>query len=348
MRKGKGRSGLAAVLVCLLVATLCAPSVQARGTVILKMATPAPDGTIWHKALMEMGEEWKNATEGTVTLRVYAGGVAGDESATVRKMRIGQLDAATLTVAGLSEIDPAFQVLGMPLFYESYQELDHVLAALEPTLKSKLESKGYVFLGWAYAGWAYFFSTEPVRQAGDLKKLKIFTSAGEDRMVQLYKDNGFRPVALSPTDILVGLETGMIEALPTPPLAALLLQWFRATPYMLDEGLAPVVGCFVASQRGWNKVPAGHQQTLMRAAGGATKRLRNEVPGQDAKSLEEMKSRGLTVTKLEGLRAEEWHALATEFAEKMRGKLVPQDIFDVAVKARSEFRKQASSAGGSD
>ncbi len=343
-----GHSHLTHMLLWLLLGLLCIPVASARGSVIVKMATRVPDGSIWHKRLKEMGQQWSQSTEGTVSLRLYAGGVAGDESAMVRKMGLGQLDAATLTVVGLAEIDPAFQVLGMPLFYESYEELDHVLAALEPTLKKKLEARGYVFLSWAYAGWAYFFSTEPVRQAEDLKKLKIYTSAGEDRMVQLYKSNGFRPVALATTDILVGLQTGMIEVLPTPPVAALLLQWFRSTPYMLDEGLAPVVGCVVATRRGWNKIPANYQRSVLRSAERLGKRLRQEIPSQDQKSLEEMKTRGLTVTKIHKNKIAEWQTLARSFADKMRGTLVPQDIFDLALQARKEFQMRTASAGGSD
>jgi TRAP-type C4-dicarboxylate transport system substrate-binding protein len=324
-------------------------STGARGGVIVKLATVAPDGSVWHKGLMEMGQEWKQSTEGLVSLRVYAGGVTGDESAMVRKMRIGQLDAATLTTVGLSEIDQAFQVLGMPLFYGSYEELDHVLQKLEPTLKKKLDAKGFVFLNWAYAGWAHFFSTEPVRNLADLKKLKLFTSSGEDRMVQLYKDAGLRPIALSQTDILAGLETGMIEVLPTPPLAALLLQWFRSTPYMLEEGLAPVVGCVVVNKRAWNKISASNQRALLRSAQRLEERLRQEIPSQDQESLKEMKARGLKVTQLDKKKQDEWYGMARDLAEKMRGKLVPGEIFDMALEARSEFQKPASSAeGGSD
>ena len=113
-----GHSHLTHMLLCLLLGLLCIPVASARSSVIVKMATPVPDGSIWHKGLKEMGEQWGQSTEGTVSLRLYAGGVAGDESAMVRKMGLGQLDAATLTVVGLAEIDQAFQVLGMPLFYE--------------------------------------------------------------------------------------------------------------------------------------------------------------------------------------------------------------------------------------
>lgn len=336
------------VVWCVLLGLLCIPVASARNSSIVKMATPAPDGSIWHQGLKEMGQQWSESTGGVVSLRIYAGGVAGDESAMVRKMGLGQLDAATLTVVGLAEIDPAFQVLGMPLFYESYEELDHVLAALEPTLKRKLEARGYIFLSWMYAGWAHFFSTEPVREVGDLKKLKIYTSAGEDRMVQLYKSNGFRPVALATTDIMVGLQTGMIEVLPAPPVGALLLQWFRSAPYMLDEGLAPVVGCVVATRRGWSKIPADDQRRVLRAAERLGKRLRLDIPLQDEKSLAEMKTRGLTVTAIKKNKAEEWQLMVRSFAEKMRGTLVPQEIFDLALLARKEFRRQPASVGGSD
>lgn len=325
------------VFICCVALSLLSPA-TASGAVVVKMATIAPDGTVWHRGLQQMGQEWAEASGGEIKLRIYAGGVAGDEAGIVRKMRIGQLDAATLTGVGLQEIDEAFQVLGMPLFYRSYEELDHVLKALEPVLRQKLEAKGFVFLNWVYAGWAHFFSTEPIRSVDDLKRLKVFAAAGEDRLVQLYKDAGFRPVALSQNDILVGLETGMIEVLPTPPLAALLLQWFRSTPYMLDEGLGPVVGCVVVTKRGWNKIPAARREALIASAERFEARLRLEIPRQDAESIELMKKRGLHVLSLDASKASDWQRVARSFSEKMRGTLVPSGIFDVAATARKNFR----------
>ena len=109
----------------LLIFTLVLPALAAapaEARVVVKMATLAPDGSVWDDLLSEMGAEWQEATGGEVALRIYAGGVAGDEPDLIRKMRIGQLHAAALTIGGLSELDPAFQIFEIPMFLESYGE----------------------------------------------------------------------------------------------------------------------------------------------------------------------------------------------------------------------------------
>ncbi len=303
-------------------AAFCLSSVPASA-VSLKLATLVPEGSIWDKALREMGDQWKRETQGRVSLRIYAGGVAGSESDILRKMRIGQLQAATLTVTGLEQIDPSFGVLSMPLFYDSFEEYLHVLDALSPRLEAKLEAKGYVLLHWGYGGWARFFSRAPVRNIEDLRKQKIYVTAGGDGMFAMWRDNGFRPVALAPTDIMTGFQTGMIDVVATTPLAALSLQWFRQASFMQETGLAPLGGATIVKLRDWNKIDEADRKLLLAHASALEERLRKEIPEQDLIAIEEMSKRGLTVTPAD--RSAEWHSTATRLAESMRGKLVPAE-----------------------
>ena len=85
----------------------------------IRLATLVPTGTTWHKALLEMGNTWKKNTDGRVTLTVFADGQQGDESTTVKKMRLETLRRRFLTAAGLAELDEAFNVFAMPFFFES-------------------------------------------------------------------------------------------------------------------------------------------------------------------------------------------------------------------------------------
>ncbi len=180
------------------------------------------------------------------------------------------------------------------------------------------------------------FTKKPVQTVDDLKKIKLYTSAGNDRMVQWFKANGFEPRAMAMTDIMTGLTTGMIEGLPTPPLAALLFQWYRQPPYMLDIGLAPIVGANVITRKTWNAISEADRAKLLAAADGVEKRLQADVPKQDASAVAEMTKRGLTVTKATG---PEWRTQLDSLAKTMRGEMVPPDVFDAALKARDEFRK---------
>jgi TRAP-type transport system periplasmic protein len=339
-------SSLVLTLMTVLVVTLGAR--LAAAPVLIAIASSAPANSLWDKVLQEMGQDWQTASAGNVRLRVMR--AQGDESTIIRKMQISnQLQAATLTGIGLSEIDPAFNVFGIPLFYDSYDEFFAVQDALTPILKARLDAKGLVLVHWGHAGWVQVFSKKPAQTIGELKAMKLFTSAatGDDAMVQWYKNNGFRPVPLAATDMAASLQQGMIEVVPAPPLVAFALMWYTSTPYMLDLGLAPLTGATVVTKKAWNNVPEADRPKLLDAALKAQKRLRTEVPGQDAGAVTEMTKKGLKVIKADvSSPKSEWRVEAEKFASSMRGGIVPADLFDAAIKERENYRKQHPPKGG--
>jgi TRAP-type C4-dicarboxylate transport system substrate-binding protein len=309
----------------------------AQAQTAIKLATIVPEGSVWDKNVKQMGEEWKTATGGRVTVTVFAGGSQGDEPQILRKMRVDALQAAAFTAVGLGSIDASFNLFDIPFFFESYDELNYVTDKLTPEIRKRVEAKGFVLLNWGGGGWAQVFTKKPVQTVEDLKSVKLYTSAGNDRMVQWFKANGFQPRAMAMTDIMTGLTTGMIDGMPSPPLGALMFQWYRQTPYMLDLGLAPIIGANVITAKTWKAIPDADKPKLLAAADGVEKRLRVEIPKLDESSVAMMTKNGLTVTKAAG---PEWKTQLDGLAKTMRGEMVPPEIFDLAVKARDEFRKK--------
>ena len=323
-------------VAALVVVSTRVPSAQ---TTTVKLASVVPEISIWANSLRQMSTEVSQQTGRRVTLTVFLGGSQGDEPTVLRKMRLDALQAAALTGIGLGSIDSAFNVFDVPFFFESYDELNAVTAALTPTLAKRLDAKGYVLVNWGNGGWTQIFTKKPVKTVDELKKSKLWTSAGNDRMVQWFKANGFEPRAMAMTDIMTGLTTGMVEAVPTTPIAALGYQWYKQTPNMLDIGLAPVVGATVVTKKAWNAISAADRSTILALAAGVQKRLEAEVPKTEAAAIAEMQRRGLTVTKASG---PEWRKEVDGLAATMRGEMVPKDMFDLALKARDAYRKQHS------
>ncbi len=215
MKSSLRASRFTLVLAAGLLAAAAATPAAAKD--VLKLATLAPQGSVWDNALREMGARWTKESAGAVELRIYPGGVAGDEADVVRKIRIGQFQGAALTVTGLAEIDSAFAAFEIPMLFESWDEVDRVLAKLRPELERRLAEKGYVLLLWGHGGWVHLFSRQPIRGVDDLKKQKLFVWAGDDAQVQQWRKNGFQPVALAATDVAMGFQTRMIDVLPTTP-----------------------------------------------------------------------------------------------------------------------------------
>lgn len=308
------------------------------GAQVLKVASLVPDGSVWDQVLEQQAETWEAATDGRLDVRLYPGGVAGDDPAVVRKMRIGQFQAAALTIQGLIEIDEGFRVFALPQFYASQEELLHVLDALEPLLRARLEDKGFVLVNWGFAGWARFYSKRPIRTPEDLRSQKLFLWGGEERSMRIYRSHGLQPVGVAGTDVTLALQTGMIECIATPPLVALTLQWFRQVGYQLDVPVAPLVGATVVTTRAWSGLSAADRAAVLRTSETAERRYEEEVPAQEARAIEAMQERGLTLTSPAPESQAEWEALAEALAREYRGELVPAEVFDAAVQARNEFR----------
>lgn len=204
-----------------------APPVSAQTIQTIKLGTVAPEGSPWHRIVREMGDAWSKATGGKIQLRIYPGGVAGDDPDMIRKMRVGQLQAAMLTAQGLAQVVPDIRALEMPLLLTNYEELDYVKERITPRLEPLFEAQGFTVLNWGEAGWVYFFTQKPVVRPEDLKPLRLFIWSGNDTTyMSAWKDAGYNPVPIPATEILTGLQSGLINAFVAPPIAALSFQWF--------------------------------------------------------------------------------------------------------------------------
>ncbi len=341
MRNLKALSLIGSALSLLLLLGLASPQRSQ-----IKLATLVPDGSVWDKTFKKMGAEWQRDTGGRVSLRVYPGGVAGDESDIIRKIRIGQLQAASLTVTGLSSIEPSFQLFETPLFFDSHAELEYVLERVTPQLKLRLEEKGFVLLHWGHAGWIHLFSKKPVTKLDDLRQQKQWVWAGDNHMVQWWKENGFKPVPLAVPDIPTGLQTGLVEAIPTTPLAALGLQWFRSTPYMLDYGVVPYLGGTVVSQKVWERISEADRVKVLEAAQRAEAYLNVEVPKQEADAIKQMSERGVTLTQPDSRGPKsDWGIAAADFTEQLKNDPELSEFFKTVIGFRDEFRARADKQG---
>jgi TRAP-type C4-dicarboxylate transport system substrate-binding protein len=331
----------AARSVSALVVALGVTAVLHAQTFTIKMATIVPANSTWHKALLEMGAAWSKATGDRVALRVYEGGTQGDERSVIRMLRPGvdQMQSSLLTLPGLAEIDDAFNVFGMPFFFQTDEEAMHVRNKLTPLFEKRLEAKGLKLLVWGSGGWVQLFSKMPIKTLDEVKKAKLYTSEGDDKMVNWYKNNGFNPVAIRSADIPGALKTGMINAVPMPPYPASVLQIFQDAKYMLDVRLAPLLGAIVVTNTAWNKVSVEDRAKLLEAARAFEKNMDAAAPSQDAGAVTAMVKRGLTVTPLDPKARAEFQAAAEKLVTSARGTMVPEDVFNQAIQERDAFRK---------
>ena len=312
-------------------------------TVVVKFASLAPKGSAWDQSIRETDRQWRKASGGKVRMRIFSG-TLGDESDIMRRVRIGQIDAATVTTAALNDIDPAIRAMHIPMAFATEEELDYVWWRLTGRLEKVLLDKGYVVLNWATAGWVYFFTNAPVQRIQDLKEQKLFIwTTGESAIEEkLWKRMGFRPVPLSTVDILPGLQTGMITAFQAPPIIALGNQWFPFAGWLVDLKWAPVMGATVISARTWRRIPPELRDILMTIARKTGDEMIKVIRDLERDAVRAMVKRGLKVVPVPPDALQGWRTQTETIYPAIRGPIIPAEYFDEALRLRDEYRITAA------
>ena len=324
------------LLATLAVAGLAVSAVAAPK---LKLGTLAPVGTSYHKTLMAMAETGRKESGGTVDLNIFAGGKLGGEAEMVGLMQVNSLQASMLTAVGLAEIEPGVTGLqNIPMGFHSLSEVDYVGDRLRPLLEERMAQKGFVVIFWVDSGWVRFFAKQPIHRPDDLRKLKLFSWSGNPAQVELYQSAGFDAKALETADIVPGLQTGLIDAVPLPPFFAMAAQVDTRAPYMLELNWAPLVGALVVRKETWEKIPAEIREKLRESAVRAGAEIKATGRREMEESVVAMEKRGLKVEKVSPAVEAEWRTISEAVYPKIRGKLVPADIFDETMRLLAECR----------
>jgi TRAP-type C4-dicarboxylate transport system substrate-binding protein len=326
------RSAAALLAVAALFA---AASLQA---LTIKMGSLAPTGSPWETGIREIGAEWARLSNNAVTLKLYAGGIVGDEPDMIRKIRIGQLDAAAITVSGLNGIFSGVKALSYPLFIRTDEELDYVLGKMKPFFEREIEKRGFRVVMWAPAGWVYFYSRYPIVTPDDLKKQKLWVWVGDPDEVQAWQSSGFHVVPLPSTDIMTSLQGGMIDALVASPLVAASSQYFGIAQNQTSLRLAPMFGAAVVSNQVWAKVPRDLQPKLIEAAQKVADALVPQLQKADEDAIVVMKKYGLKINAVPPAAEEQWRTFVAKGFEMLVGKTFDRESLELARGYLAEYR----------
>lgn len=310
----------------------------------IKLGTLAPKGSPWFENLQDMVADWGEASDGRIKVRIYPGGSIGDERDMVRKMQIGQLQGAVLTSEGLSIIAPEILALQLPMMFETDGELDYVRNRMSAEFEAIFEARGYKILNWGDIGWARLFSREPVVVMDDLRKQKLFTWAGDPELAEGYKMQGFNIVPLPVPEIFSGLQSGLIDAVYSPPVASLSYQWFGIANNMTELRVLKQIGATVVTLKTWNKIRPGIRDEVLAAAVAAGDNSRQKIRDFENEAIRVMEQHGLAIHTMTPEQAKEWETSARESWSVYTRSAVSPELVARVEGLRDEYRQQRASA----
>ena len=275
----------------LVLASLLAGSVESA---TLKIATLSPEGSDWMKVLRLSAKEIEEKTSGNVKLKIYPGGVMGDDKAVMRKMRIGQLQGAVLTSGGLVNSYKDIGIYGLPMLFRSQAEVDLTRAQIDEVLMEGLAAKGFMGFGLAGVGFAYPMSQVAATNVSEVRKMKIWTPDNDLGALTAFEAFNISPIPLPYGDVLMGLQTGLINGIAAPPVGTLLLQWHTQVSYALDLPLLYVYGSFVISNKAFKKLSTEDRQTVSNVLNAAVKQVDRAAKQDDQKAKKALSGQGIS------------------------------------------------------
>ena len=291
----------------------------------IKIATVAPDGTAWMRELRAAAESIKTKTVDRVEIKFYPGGVMGDESAVMRKMKIGQLQGGAFTGGEISAVVKDAQIYSLPFLFKTQDEIDKVRADLDPLLKKSFEQAGYEALGITGGGFAYLMSVKQIKNKDDLKAAKVWVPQGDHVAEAGFKAGGVTPIPLPLADVYTSLQTGLIDTAASTPSGAIAFQWHTKIKYMVDLPLTYVVGIIVVDKKVFDGLSAEDQKTVSDEFGNASQRLDKANRDDNTQARDALQKQGITVFKPSADDVAQWDSVGVAARKQLMadGEITP-------------------------
>ena len=310
----------------------------ASKTTVIKLATLAPEGSAWTEIFSNLNTELKEKTNNGVRLKIYPGGVLGDEKDMIRKMYVGQIHGAVLTSAGLSTIFTEMDVFQIPFLFKTYDEVDYVLDKMDSFFKKGFEDKGYILPAWTEGGFIRLMSTKPMASLDDLRKAKVWTWEDAPMAKAIFDEAGISAIPLSLPDVQVGLQTGLVEVVYAPPSGAISLQWFTKTKFITDLPLMYLIGGIVIKKNIFKKLPPDHRQILLELCSKYMDQLKLVVRQENQDAIKVMSKHGVKLIQPSKEQIKEFKAVSARAMSRQVGKSFSKKIKDEVIGYVEEYR----------
>ena len=305
------------MLLVVLAFTMPASALYAK---TIKIATLSPEGTFWMKQMRVGAKEIKQRTQGRVKFKFYPGGVMGNDGNVLRKIRIGQLHGGAVTMGTVSQSTPDSTVYGLPFLFSSLDDAEEIRKTTDPILRKQIETDGFVNFGFAQGGFTYMMSKEKIKNFDDLRKQKSWVPEKSDVGLSVYRNVGITPISLPLSDVLTGLQTGLINTIITSPIGALALQWHTHVNYVVDFPLNYLTAMMIVDKKVFGKLSETDQVIVREVMTKVYEKIDSQNKTDNEGARKALMNQGVKFVKLSHKDKAAWQEIGNTVTDEMNKK----------------------------
>jgi len=323
---------------------LLAPGLAHAQTVI-RMATAVPKGTLWWRSIHQFQKDVESATNGQLKLKIYFGGIAGDEIQVSERIKREQLDGAFSGGMLCMRAAPSMRVMRVLGLFQGRGELNYVLGRLKPTLDEEFRRAGFVNLGLVGIGPELIFSRKPIRTLAEAKATRLWTWGDDNTLAPGLDGLGFTTVRADLPEAGRLYDQGKVDGFVAAPAAALAFQWSARAKYLLPLRLASLDACILISNRAWDPLPDSFKSVVRNAAAHAANLCEELGREQDEQLLGGLFAKqGVIIQPLV-------QAMVSQFFDESRAlrdrkPLVPAELLERVLTLLADYRAEHRDVGG--
>jgi TRAP-type transport system periplasmic protein len=317
---------------------------EANAKYFFKIATLAPDGSVWVKQFQEFAKEVNKKSNGEIEFRIYPGGIMGDDQSMYRKMRVGQLHGGGFTMTGIADVVPDFRVMAIPFLFKSYEEVNQVRDGLVPYFKKKFNESGLEFIAMTEVGFIYTMSTEPTVSIDDLKKSKSWAPSGDPVTGTFLANLGITPIPLSIPDVLTSLQTGLVDTVFNSLYGSIVLQWFTKAKYITDTPFGYAYGVFLLDRKSFSRLPENYGALIHATAQKHFSILIDDTRKSNQESRQVLEQNGVTFIQAEHGIVQELQQQRDKTIHDLLGNAFSPEVYNTAAKILEDYRNIQNAA----
>jgi TRAP-type C4-dicarboxylate transport system substrate-binding protein len=308
---------------------------------VWKVGTLTPKGVGWAKQFEKiMLPAIHTATGNDLDVKIYWGGIMGDDEDIIAKMRAGQLQAAGITGQGAVIACPEFATVELPFLFRNYAEVDYVRERLFPELDRLMQQRGFKLLLWLDQDFDQIYSVKwRFDNVEDFKKAKIMTWYGPLEE-HLLKSLGASPIPVDIPELVPSLRQGVADTLIAPGLWMIATQLYPAVKYMVPIKLRYSPAVVISTLDAWNQLPETARQGITAVTPDITRRFTQATRKDNEKAIVALEKYGIERVQP----GPETMAVIKQEAVKIwaeeADKLYPKELLEKVLVLLDEFRSR--------